>query len=246
MNLGHIPDRTLTTVQAELRIANISNRRIKFSLLAMDGISMLAENDAEFKIILSPNQSHKLVFEENCRKLHLSPSTIRIEYVKEDEDLEQFSKAKFLLPLVPAIKLNSAVTPVPQRVQSLWNKLTHSWQEVVSPKLTPDKEFFTDSKEISSLLTNMCEDPSEEINVDAPAEESGNNYLCLTGLFQLKENIAFLMKITFMNPIAMFVRFKYPESSLCAEDSAELNAVFTHLCFLLMDVKVENQAIFQR
>ena len=41
------------------------------------------------------------------------------------------------------------------------------------------------------------------------------------------------MRITFLNPISMFLRFKYPEATASDEDMAELRAVFAQLVFLL-------------
>jgi hypothetical protein len=61
----------------------------------------------------------------------------------------------------------------------------------------------------------------------------------MTGLFQLRPNIAFLMRVTYLNPIAVFIRFKYPEATLAAEDISELNAAFTLLIYLLKDPSAE-------
>jgi hypothetical protein len=161
----------LSTIAAEIMIANMSTKKVKISSLTMEGISMLVDTEEEYKVILSPNHSHRIAFEENCKKLHLAPSTIKIEYVREEDDLELFSKATFILPLVPVIKMNTPITGLPNRVHTLWESLTYSWQEVITLRFNPDQSYFPDSKEIATLLPNMCESVETLEKSQLPAEE---------------------------------------------------------------------------
>lgn len=160
----------LSVIAAEIMIANTSAKKVKISSLKMEGISLLVDSNEEYKIILPPSHSHKIAFEESCKKLHISPNTIRIEYVREEDELDQFSKATFILPLVPIIKFNTITRGVSSRIEKLWDTLTHSWHEVITPKFNPDQSFFTDSRELAALLPNMCESESLEQS-QMPADE---------------------------------------------------------------------------
>ena len=160
----------MESIDIEMYISNISTKRLKISGLTVEKESLLLDSNEQYKIVLSPSHTHKISFSENCQKLNIFPNTVRIEYVLEESDLDQFSKAIFILPLLPVVKYNIESTAVPARINSLWDNLTYSWQEVISTKLYPDQEFFPNSKEILALLPNMSE--SEELETSqVPAEE---------------------------------------------------------------------------
>lgn len=160
----------LEAIDVEIFISNISPRRIKISGLSIEKTSLLVDSSERYKVILTPGHTHRLSFSENCRQLHTCPNTVKVEYVVEEADIDQFSKASFLLPLIPVIKYNIKNTSLSARVNHLWDQLTMSWQEVLTQKLNPDQEFFPNSKDIVALMPNLCE--SEELNVsNLPADE---------------------------------------------------------------------------
>lgn len=165
----------MEAIDIELYISNVSPKRVKISSLTIEKVSLLVDSSERYKIILTPGHTHTIAFSEKCRTLHLSPSSIKLEYVVEEEDIDQFSKASFLLPVIPAIRYNIENTALSGRVNSIWNNMTMSWEEIVTQKLHPDSDFFPNSKELKVLLPNLCE--SEELEHSAlPAEEVVSNY----------------------------------------------------------------------
>lgn len=142
-------------IAGEITVANTSSTTLRISQLEIEGQTLLKEDGIRLVVVLAPQQSHSFSFEVQSAPFHLRLHAGVIEYIRTEEDIDMYSKANFFVPLLPFIKYNKTSSYVAERLDSLWNKITLNWQQVITPKLNFDSDLFPNSQAIEDLIPNL-------------------------------------------------------------------------------------------
>lgn len=173
VGLLSLPDRKdfpkCDKIRAQLIIGNEVQPRIKIIHVRLEGVDLLKDQGKGYQIVLNPGQTHKITFESECRALHLKVHKIYIEYSRDEDFVQNYDKCKIFLPLLPFLKYSST-NLVPERLVSLWTKLTEDWIQMISPQLNIDRFLYNNSHELETTFPTfrVCNMKREDLQPADP------------------------------------------------------------------------------
>lgn len=231
------------TITITLRLVNSSSDSIRIASVKLEnmdllkqtvGTSLRQDKSSEYQVSIAPSLSHEIRVELDAQPLNLLVHTLRIEYSRNQNDLQLFSKAVMLLPVLPFLHMNKGLTFTADRLESIWSKVAEHWSVMISKPFELDSEFFPNLAAIVELLPTMRIGSSV-----SPETQASNETQQAFGLFQLTSDLAFLVKLSCSGKSTIFLQFKAPPG-LSAEKMGELMAIYNHILFLLSTVQSAN------
>jgi hypothetical protein len=141
-------------IRGQLNVANQTTPKILIQSIQLESVELMNHAEDKYEVMINPGQSHTLTFECSCPELHSKLHLIRIEYAREEDSIQYVDKVNLYLPLLPFIKYNPN-TLVVERLETLWTKITVGWQDIASPLLQVDRDFFSNSHDIEHAFPSI-------------------------------------------------------------------------------------------